>query len=150
MRSIHMSLIVRGYDPFKELEDMASEMRKSMLQTFSKNGSGVAMPMADVFEEDGKYVIHMHVVGLTIDELDIEADHGNLVIKGERKQSEEEKKKRTYVLRESSASVYRSFALPKHAEVSGVSAHLSDGVLRIEIPLQEDKKPRKVTVTKKH
>lgn len=145
-----MSLIVRGYDPFKELEDMASEMRKSMLQTFSKNGSSVAMPLADVFEEDGKYVIHLHVVGLTIDELDIEAEHGTLVVKGERKRRDEEKQKRNYVLRESSASVYRSFALPKHADIDGISAHLSDGVLRIEIPERVEKKPRKVTVTKKH
>ncbi len=145
-----MALIVRGYDPFRDLEDMASDMRKSMLQTFSSSGNNVAMPIADVFEEDGKYIIHLHVVGLTEDEINIEVENGNLVIRGERVESEEDKKKRSYVLRESSTSVYRSFSLPKHANLENMSAHLSDGVLRVEVPLQEEKKPRKISVTKKH
>lgn len=144
-----MALLVRGYDPFRDLEDMASDMRKSMLQTFSKNGNNVALPIADVFEEDGKYVIHMHVVGLTEDEISIEVENGNLVVRGERVESEEDKKKRSYVLRESSTNVYRSFSLPKHADTEHINAHLSDGVLRIEIPMQEEKKPRKISVTKK-
>ncbi|HEX6461959.1 MAG TPA: Hsp20/alpha crystallin family protein [Candidatus Saccharimonadales bacterium] len=145
-----MALLVRGYDPFRDLEDMASEMRKSMLQTFSKNGSNIAMPVADVFEENGVYVIHLHIVGLTEDELTIEVENGNLVVRGERVESEEDKKKRSYVLRESSTNIYRSFALPKHADAEHISAHLSDGVLRIEVPMQEEKKPRKINVSKRH
>lgn len=145
-----MALVVRGYDPFRDLEDMASDMRKSMLQTFSKSGNGVAMPVADVFEEHGKYIIHLHVVGLTEDEIEIEAENGNLIVRGQRQQSEEEKQRRSYVLRESSTSIYRSFALPKHADTESINAHLSDGVLRIEIPMHEEKKPRKISVTKKH
>ena len=144
-----MALVVHGYDPFKELEDMASEMRKSMLQTFSKGSASVAMPLADVFEEDGKFVVHLHVVGLTQDEIEIEADHDYLVIKGHRETSDDEKNKRNYMLRESSASIYRRFALPKHADTQNVSAKLSDGVLRIEIPLHEQHKPRKVAIHKK-
>ena len=144
-----MALIVRGYDPFKELEDMASEVRKNMLQTFSQGASTIAMPIADVFEEDGKFVVHLHVVGLTQEEIEIEADHDYLVVKGHRDQNEEEKEKRKYVLKESSNTVYRRFALPKHADTQNIQAHLSDGVLRIEIPLHIEHKPRRVAVNKK-
>lgn len=144
-----MALVVRGYDPFRELEDMASEMRKSMLQTFSKNGGSIAMPLADVFEEDGRYVIHLHIVGLNEEELDIEVEHGTLIVKGERHESDEQKGKRNYVLKESSASIYRSFVLPKHADISGIAAHLADGVLRIEVPMLAEKKPHKISVARK-
>lgn len=144
-----MALIVRGYDPFKDLEDMASEVRKNMLQTFSQGASAIAMPLADVFEEDGKFVVHIHVVGLTQEEIEIEADHDYLVVKGHREVKQEDKDKRKYVLKESSNSIYRRFALPKHADTQNISAHLSDGVLRIEIPLHNEHKPRRVAVNKK-
>lgn len=144
-----MALMVRGYDPFRELEDMASDMRKSMLQTFNQHGGGVSMPLADVFEEDGKYVINLHANGFAEKDLDVELDHGTLVVKGERHESNEEKGKRNYVLKESSAKVYRSFALPRHADTDKIAAHLEDGVLRLEIPLEQAKKPRKINVAKK-
>lgn len=143
-----MALMARGYDPFRDLENMASDMRKSMLHTFSQNGGGVGMPLADVYEEEGKYVVNLHVNGLKEDELDVELEHGTLVVKGEHKDSHEQKSKRNYVLRESSASIYRSFALPRHADTEKIAAHLEDGVLRLEIPLEQAKKPRKVSVKK--
>lgn len=140
-----------SYDPFRELEDMASEMRKQMLRTYSARGGGVALPVADVFEENGTYVIHLHVVGLTIEELDIEVEHSNLVIRGERKadSKDDASSKRRYILKESSTSIYRSFILPKHADTEHIAAHLSDGILRIEIPTIPEKKPRKISVARR-
>jgi HSP20 family protein len=135
------------WDPFKELEDMASAMQRSLDQTYPRSsGSHLALPLMDVFEENNKLVAHMHVGGLTEDELDISVDNGVLIVKGERVVSDEEKKRRNYVLRESSTVVYRRMALPKRADASKVEAHLSDGILRIEIPIKPEAKPKKISV----
>jgi len=139
------------WDPFKELEDMANVMQRSMNQAFSgaADSSLMAVPLADVFEEDNKLIVHLHVVGLTEDEFDISVENNVLTIKGERTVSEDEKKKRNYVFRESSTSIYRRMALPKRADTDKVQAHLSDGVLRLEIPLKPEAKPKKIAVKAK-
>jgi HSP20 family protein len=141
--------IVR-WDPFKEMGDMVKQMNSTFNQLYStSSGHHTAVPLADVFEEDGKVVVHMHIAGLTEKELDISADGNVLTVKGERVVKDEEKHKRKYMVRESSATIYRRMVLPKNVEVDKIAAHLSDGVLRLELPLKPEAAPKKIAIQAK-
>lgn len=138
------------WDPFKELEELTSSMQKSFDDAFLGGGrSLMSAPLMDVFEEDNKLVMQMQVGGLKENEIDISVSGGVLTIKGERHDSEEEKQKRNYILRETSTSIYRRMALPKRADADRVEADLKDGILRIEVPIKAEPKPKKVAIKTK-
>jgi HSP20 family protein len=132
------------WDPFSEMDRAVREMNKTW-----GSGATLAAPVTDIFEENGKMVVHVHISGLTEDEVDVHVDHGMLVIKGERSESDEQKGKRIYMMRESSSSVMRRIALPKDVDSDNISAHLADGILRVEIPILAKSEPKKITVKKK-
>lgn len=138
------------WDPFKELDEMANQMGRAFNVAFeSSEGGLMAVPLTDVFEEKDKLIVHMHIAGLTEDELDIHVEGGVLTVRGERHISDSEKKSRNYIMRESSTTIYRQMALPKRADTDNVTAHLHDGILRVEIPLKKEAAPKKIAVKAK-
>jgi HSP20 family protein len=138
--------IVR-WDPFKELEDITNHMQQNMDTVFNQaTSSALAVPLVDVFEEDDQLVLHMHIGGLTEDEIDINVENYVLTVTGEREAKEEETNNRSYILRESSNKIFRRMALPKRADTNKIAAHLADGILRIEIPIKPEAKPKKISI----
>jgi HSP20 family protein len=131
------------WDPFHEMDKVVKEMSNWGSST------AIAVPVTDVFVEDSKMIVHAHIAGLTEDEVDVSTDNGTLVIKGERSESSEQKGKRSYMMRESSVSVMRRIGLPKDADTDHITAHLNDGILRIEVPITEKPQPKKITIKKK-
>ena len=67
---------------------------------------------------------------------------------GVEKEGEEDKDKK-YVVRESSSSFYRRIQLPERADADNIDAHLTDGILRISVPLTPLPEPKKITVKSK-
>ena len=93
--------------------------------------------------EDNKYVVEMAVAGFSKDEIDIQLDEGNLVIRGEKNAKEEA----NYVYRGIAArSFTKSIRLTDTMEVRG--AEFKDGILKIglENVIPEHKKPRKIAI----
>jgi HSP20 family protein len=132
------------------MDEMVRQMHTTMNDMFEGSASGqMAIPISDVFEEGGKLIVHMHIAGLTEDELDINVENNILTVKGERTVSEEDNKKRTYLMRESSLQVYRRMALPKSVDSEKIEAHLEDGVLRLEIPKKAEAESKKIAVKAK-
>lgn len=141
-----MANIVR-FDPFRDMDRLMQSMwsndwPRGLATTF-------ATPLVDMYEEDGRLVVETHVGGLGEKDVDVQVDRGALVIKGERNEAEENKKKRNYMHRESSTTIYRRIMLPKDADTDKISANLSDGVLRIEIPIHAKPAPKKISIKKK-
>lgn len=141
-----MTRLVR-WDPFKELEDLHREVfgnEPGALKTRSN------VPTADVFTEDNKLVTRVQLPDFKEDEVDVNIHNGMLEIRAERSEKDkEERDKRNYVIRESSSSFYRSFTLPKHYKEDEIEAHFEDGVLRVEVPLKEGPKPKKISIKSK-
>lgn len=133
------------YDPFGLMDEMMDDMNKRLAQVVNR-GDVAAMPIADVFEENNRWVIHVHIAGLTEDEIAITTESGHLVVTGSRSSSDQEKSKRSYIHRESSQRLVRTFSLPKNADTAHVEAHLSDGILKIVIPFQKKRPAQKIKV----
>lgn len=105
-------------------------------------------PAIEMTETDKGYKVSVEVPGVPADQLDVEAEHGLLVIKGEKKEEREEKE-RDYTRSE---RIYGSFerriALPSDAKLDQIKAKAHDGVLTIRVPRDGDpaKARRKIEI----
>lgn len=145
-----MANLIRWDDPFAGLTSMHSQLddlfNNFLMATPPTRAQG--MPMLDVYTEDDKQLVaEAHIPGFTKDDVEVNVHNGVLEIKGEKHAKEEDKdKKKSYVVRESHASFYRSIALPKYADGDNVKAHFDNGILKVTVPFKELPKPKKIAI----
>ena len=81
-------------------------------------------------------VVEMQAPGYSHEDIEINVRNGILEIRGERTEKEESKEnKRSYLVRESSASFARRVVLPEGADAEKIAAELDKGLLRIIVPV---------------
>ena len=102
-------------------------------------------PAVNVKEDENAYTMDIAARGLKKDMVKMKIDKDGYVnVSMENKdEKKEEKKEEHYLRREFSYSNYsQSYALPENANQEKISAEVSDGVLKIEIPkvAKEEKK----------
>ncbi|MBE9592875.1 MAG: Hsp20/alpha crystallin family protein, partial [Proteobacteria bacterium] len=69
-----------------------------------------------------------------------------LTLKGERAIDKEIKQENYYRRERSFGSFYRSFTLPTTVNPEDIKATYKDGILTVEVPKQEEKKPKQITI----
>lgn len=140
--------LTRWNDPFAGLTSMHSQLDDLFNNFFSGMPSSQNIPAMDIYSEDDKHIVaEIQAPGFSKDDVEINVHNGILEIKGEKHQKEEDKdKKRSYMIRESHASFYRSLALPKGADADNVSAEFANGVLKVSVPLKELPAPKRVVI----
>lgn len=95
---------------------------------------------------DHGWTLHADLPGVTDDHLDVTVDKGVLTLEATRTASSDDD---TWTLkhREREATVLRNrFRLPERADVEGIEAELSDGVLTLTVPRQAEAPARRITV----
>ena len=114
----------------------------------SQNGDAEACwsPRIDVREEENGYLVEADLPGLTKEDITITMDENVLSISGERKVEKEESDKRVYRRERLSGKFSRALSFPNDVQSESISAAFKDGVLRIEIPKTEQKKPRQIEI----
>ena len=80
------------------------------------------------------------------DDVKVEIDGSQLVVSGERADEHEETREGFYSRERRTGSFVRSFALPPNALDADVSAEFKDGVLRVTVPLGEERSVRQIPV----
>lgn len=138
-----MALIERrGFNPF---DGFFNDDDDFFFPSVRRMGVGMAV---DVYEEDGNVVAEMNLPGLSPDDIDVSVEDGVLTIKGERSEEKEDKNKRYYAKQIRRGSFERSVKLPKHVDIDEASADYEDGVLKVALPIKEekDKESHQITV----
>ncbi|MBW2220800.1 MAG: Hsp20/alpha crystallin family protein [Deltaproteobacteria bacterium] len=103
-------------------------------------------PVVDVYDNDDSIVIKAELPGIDKEGIEIDVKDRVLTLKGERS-SESEVKDDNYYRRERSFGKFeRAFNLPADVEPDKIKADYKDGVLKIDIPKPEEKKPRQITI----
>jgi HSP20 family protein len=132
----------------RNLSDLRYEMDRLFEDAVGGRGRSVSgwTPATNFVETDGAYEASLELPGFDRDDIEVTVDQGVLTIAGERA-AEHQDEERTYHLRERSVGRFRrSFSLPSSVSAENVSATFRDGVLRIELPKQEQARTRKIEV----
>lgn len=136
-----VSLAKTSNDPFAFLRRVTSELDdlfEAGWPAFRPRWAFEAkewVPSVEVFQKDQRLVARFALPGLTRENINVEAADGRLVVSGERKRDEEEKKEQFYRSEHEYGSFYRSIPLPEGAKVDEIKASLAEGVLEVVVPL---------------
>lgn len=125
-------------DPFRDLD----RLTEAVLGTRSRPAM---MPM-DAYREDGKFVIHLDLPGVSTESIDLTVEQNVLTVHAERKAPEADSAER--LAAERPHGVFsRQLFLGDTLDTEDLSADYDAGVLTITIPVAEKAKPRKVEIT---
>lgn len=127
------------YDPFRELGRMFNSTLRSPALA--------AMPL-DLFRSKDSFVARIDLPGVDPESIDIDVEDRTLTVRAERTidvQGDDIE----WLTRERSYGTYaRQLTLGHGLAVDRITADYNDGVLTLTIPVAEEAKPRKVSVTR--
>lgn len=127
------------YDPFREFG-------RAINSAFRTPGS-VGMPM-DLYRDKEAFVANIDLPGVDPDSIDIDIEENTLTVRAERKATVTSEDTE-WLTRERSTGTYaRQLSLGNGVALDQIEANFNDGVLTITLPIAEQAKPRKVTVTR--
>ena len=141
------------FNPVREMNDFHRQMdsffNTPLFRVGPLSDEGRAemwYPSVDMFEKEAALVIKAELPGLSKDDIDVNIEDGKLTLSGERRSESEIEKDKFYRRERTYGKFVRTFALPADIDPDKIVAEFKDGVLKIEIPKPENKKPRQITV----
>lgn len=145
-----MATITR-WDPFQDAQTLREAMTQLFDESFvsptaTRRGQAF-VPALDLSETADAYTVELAVPGLKPENLDITIENNVLTVKGEVKQESEEQKRNYHRIERRYGAFTRTVGLPTSVRADAITADLKDGVLRLDIPKAEERKPRKITVS---
>jgi HSP20 family protein len=93
-----------------------------------------SLPAVDITEKDKSFEITAELPGMDQKNIEIKLSNGSLIIKGEKKEDKEEKRKGYHLSERHYGSFERVFNLPKGVDAEKIDARFSKGVLSISLP----------------
>ena len=105
------------------------------------------VPPVDLVEAEDHFVLKADLPGLSEQDVSIEVQDNTLTISGERQAEHESRERGWYRIERSFGSFSRSLTLPDGVDPDGISARFENGVLEVNIPKPEERKPRRVEIT---
>jgi HSP20 family protein len=142
------------WEPIGELHTIQSEMNRLFNTYFdqpaqaARGGSTMRgwIPAMDLVESGETYVLRADLPGLSEDDVKIELEDNVLTVSGERKGEHEDHEQGYYRVERAFGAFSRSLTLPEGVNPEAVRAHFDRGVLEVQIPKPEQRKPRKVSI----
>lgn len=141
------------FNPVREMNDVHREMDRFFNTPFFRVGpfsdegrAEMWYPSVDMFEKEEALVIKAELPGLDKNDIDVNIEDGKLTLSGERKSESEVEEDKFYRRERTYGKFVRTFTLPADIDPDKIAAEFKDGVLKIEIPKPEEKKPRQITV----
>jgi HSP20 family protein len=123
-------------DPFHELDRLTQ-------QVFGTSSRPALMAM-DAWRDQDKFVVEFDLPGIDVDSIDLDVERNVLTVRADRPAREGIEE---LVAAERPRGVFsRQLMLGDTLDTERVSASYQAGVLRLEIPVAEKSKPRKITV----
>jgi HSP20 family protein len=115
------------WSPFALLDEFQDELDRLWSRP-------LGAPRVDVYEQNGSLVIKADVPGVKKEDLQVDLEDGDLVIKGETRTESEAKGDRYYRMERRLGRFYRRVPLPFDVRPEDVQAAMNDGVLEVPIP----------------
>jgi HSP20 family protein len=111
-----------------------------------ETGGPVWAPRVDVEEDEKQYVVKADLPGVSPKDVEIQVADNMLILRGQKKEEREEKKKDYHRVERFEGQFYREIALPRGIDADKIQAKSADGVLTITIPKKAEAQPKKIAV----
>jgi len=100
-------------------------------------------PDLEVFERDDQLIVRADLPGLSKEDIDLELRDDKLVIRGQRKQEQEETREGYAYSERSYGSFAREIAIPRGISPEQVDASFENGVLELKMKLPEQSRSQR-------
>ncbi|WP_027359744.1 Hsp20/alpha crystallin family protein [Desulforegula conservatrix] len=145
--------IVR-WEPFRNVATLQDRINRMFDDVFTRAAAenddeavvGGWRPSVDIIDKTDSIVINAELPGVAKEDVSVEVKENILTLKGERKIEKEEADGLYYRKERLYGKFQRSFTLPMETDSEKIKASFKDGVLNLEIPKPEEKKPKQVTI----
>lgn len=114
------------------------------IEPFWRREFSTSLPAVDISEKEKSFEITAELPGMDQKDIEIRLANGNLIIKGEKKEEKEAKKKGYHLSERHYGSFERVFNLPKSIDSDKIQAQFTKGVLTLILP----KKPEALKAEK--
>jgi HSP20 family protein len=129
-----------GGEPFGLLRELNEEMDRAFRGFAPSAQLEPWAPAVDIQQCNGDIVVTAELPGLKKEDVKVELTEDALIIQGERKQEHKEDHEGFHRWERSYGQFYRSIPLPEGAKKDLAKAELTDGILKVSVPVQEAKK----------
>jgi HSP20 family protein len=103
-------------------------------------------PSVDIFENDNEVVVKAELPGMSAKDIDLRLENNILTLRGERSFEKETKEENYHRIEGQYGAFARSFALPIAVNGDKVTAEYKDGILKVVLPKQEERKLKPISV----
>jgi HSP20 family protein len=103
-------------------------------------------PRVDIHEETDRYILLADLPGVKKDDLHVEVEGDQLVLKATREQHAKGEGKDIHSERHQRVEYVRSFSLGDSVDPEKIEGKLEDGVLRLTLPKRDRALPRRIQV----
>jgi HSP20 family protein len=133
----------------RDVEDLFQRFLGEMTE---ENGNGPFQawaPRVDVVETDKEIFVKADLPGVDPKDVEITVTDGSLVLRGEKKEEREEKKKSFHRMERFVGKFYREIPLPPGADAAKIVASSGKGVLTVTVPKTPQAQAKKIPVLAK-
>ena len=124
-------------DPFRDLDRLTQQVFGTTARP--------ALMMMDAWKEGDTFVVEFDLPGVDANSIDLDVERNVLTVRADRPAREGVEE---LVAAERPRGVFsRQLILGDNLDTDRIDAHYSGGVLRLQIPVAEKAKPRKITVS---
>lgn len=128
--------------PSRRFENIFGDMDR-YLDSFwglpSMNFEELRTPLIDIENKEKEIIVSVEIPGINKEEIDLEVNENNLIVKAERKSKKEQKDKNYYRCERSYSSFYRNIPLPEAIQENNTTAEYKDGILKVTLPKKESR-----------
>lgn len=141
------------WDPFRNVATLQDRINRMFDEAFLRSkdiDDEVSLaswkPTVDIYDTDDAIILKVELPGVDKEKVAVDVKDNILTLKGERSIDKEIKEKNYYRKERSFGSFHRSFTLPTTVTPEDIRATYKDGILTIEVPKPEEKKPKQITI----
>ena len=91
-------------------------------------------PSVDLYETEDAFVLEADLPGVKAEDVKVEAENGDLVLRGARVIEKRQTNGQFHTMERSSGTFTRRITLPQSTDKQAIEAEFHDGVLRVTIP----------------
>ncbi|MDQ1330847.1 MAG: hypothetical protein QG578_1112 [Thermodesulfobacteriota bacterium] len=141
------------FDPFRGMATLQDRINRIFDDASYRSGDNedeinlcAWKPAVDIYDNADNIVINAELPGVEKKDVTVEIKDNIITLKGERSINKEVKEENYYRKERCFGTFQRSFTMPDAVGSDKVKANFKDGVLKVEIPKPEAKKPKQITV----